>query len=48
MTQCYRNINISILHTCKNALFDAETACVFPTKLGTANVDGFGWKTGFG
>ena len=38
---------ISLL-TCRNALFDAETACVLPTKLGTAKVDGLDWKTGFG
>ena len=32
--------------TSKNALFVAATAWVFPTKLGTANVDGVvGWKT---
>ena len=39
--------SISLL-TCRNALFDAETACVLPTKLGTAKVDGLDWKTGFG
>ena len=37
-----------MIFTWRNALFDAETAWVLPTKLGTANVDGFDWKTGFG
>ena len=34
--------------TCRKALFDAETAWVLPTKLGTANVEGFDWNTGLG
>ena len=36
-----------LIFTWRNALFDAETAWVLPTKLGTAKVDGFDWKTGF-